>query len=76
MYRPKEELDALTAQAVLEAAGIKVVVRSFQIPWYDGVARFMRPEWGEVLVADEDLEAAEEVLKGFFGWVEPKEAAG
>lgn len=67
VYRPKDELSALTAQAVLEAAGIKAVVRSLQIPWYDGVARFMRPEWGEVLVADEDLGAAKEVLKGFFG---------
>ena len=50
---------------LFEANGIPAMIRSFQIPAYDGLARVMRPVWGEVLVAEENLARARELLDAF-----------
>jgi hypothetical protein len=41
------------------------MARSFQIPAYDGLARMMRPVWGEILVDEADLAKATELIEGF-----------
>jgi hypothetical protein len=50
---------------LFEENGIPAMIRSFQIPAYDGLARLMRPVWGEVLVAEEDMARAKELLDAF-----------
>lgn len=65
VYSPPDELLANTVRDLLESAGIPALVRSFQIPAYDGIARMMRPTWGEVLVEEEDWERARELVEGF-----------
>ncbi|MEO0098211.1 MAG: DUF2007 domain-containing protein [candidate division WOR-3 bacterium] len=65
LYKPKDENEAIFLQHLLESKGIKVFVKSYQIPWYDGLAMVMRPEWGEIQVAEEDFPEAEEILKDF-----------
>lgn len=50
---------------LFEANGIPAMIRSFQIPAYDGLARVMRPVWGEVLVEEEDMARAKELLDAF-----------
>ena len=50
---------------LLEQNGIPAMARSFQIPAYDGLARMMRPVWGEVLVEEADVEKAKELVEGF-----------
>jgi len=50
---------------LFEDNGIPAMIRSFQIPAYDGLAQVMRPVWGEVLVAEENLARAEEILDAF-----------
>jgi|UniRef100_A0A7C3UVR1 hypothetical protein len=66
LYKPKDESEALLLKHLLESKGIKVFLKSYQIPWYDGLAMVMRPEWGEIQVAEEDFPEAEEILKDFF----------
>jgi len=56
---------ANTLRDLLEQNGIPAMVRSFQIPAYDGLARMMRPVWGEVLVEEADLDRAAELIEGF-----------
>jgi len=63
LYKPPDELLAVRIKDLLEQQGVVAVLRSYQMPWYDGLAKMMRPEWGEVLVADEDFDRAKELLE-------------
>jgi hypothetical protein len=63
LYKPSDELFAVRLKDLLEQQGIVAVLRSYQMPWYDGLAKMMRPEWGEVLVTDEDFDRAKELLE-------------
>ncbi|MGB9742952.1 MAG: DUF2007 domain-containing protein [bacterium] len=65
VYQAENELMANTIRDLLETNGIPALVHSFQIPGYDGIAQVMRPAWGEVLVAEEDLAPAREIIEGF-----------
>ena len=65
LYKPPDELMANSIKDLLEENGIAAMVRSFQIPAYDGIAMMMRPEWGQVLVEEEDMARAQELLQGF-----------
>jgi len=61
LYKPADELLAVRIKDLLEQQGIPAMLRSYQMPWYDGLAKMMRPEWGEVLVAEEDYDRAREL---------------
>jgi hypothetical protein len=50
---------------LFEDNGIPAMIRSFQIPAYDGLAQLMRPVWGQVLVAEENMARAKELLEAF-----------
>jgi hypothetical protein len=65
VYRPDDELMANAVRDLFEENGIPAMIRSFQIPAYDGLARMMRANWGEVLVAEEDMAKAKELLDAF-----------
>jgi hypothetical protein len=65
VYRPADELMANAVRDLLEESGIPAMIRSFQIPAYDGLARVMRPVWGEVLVDDEYVARAKELIDAF-----------
>jgi hypothetical protein len=65
VYRPADELMANAVRDLFEENGIPAMIRSFQIPAYDGLARVMRPAWGEVLVEEEDMARAKELLDAF-----------
>jgi hypothetical protein len=65
VYRPADELMANAVRDLFEQNGIPAMIRSFQIPAYDGLAQVMRPVWGEVLVEEEDMVRAKELLDAF-----------
>lgn len=65
LYKPKSEIEAITIQSFLESIGIKAFIRSYDLPYFDGIAKMMRSDWGEILVAEEDFEKASEFLKEF-----------
>ncbi|MEO0072747.1 MAG: DUF2007 domain-containing protein [candidate division WOR-3 bacterium] len=65
VYKPENELLALSLKALLEESGIKVLVKSYQIPWYNGLAKMMRPAWGEILVSEEDYPKAKDLIENF-----------
>jgi hypothetical protein len=56
---------ANTVRDLFEQNGIPALAHSYQIPAYDGLARMMRPVWGEVLVEEADWDRAKELLDGF-----------
>lgn len=65
LFKPDNELLALSIKSLLENEGIYSIVRSYQIPAYDGIAQMMRPKWGEILVAEDDYEKAKDLLGDF-----------
>ena len=65
LYRAPDELMANSIRDLLEQHGIPAALHSFQIPAYDGIARMMRPHWGEVLVEEENRDHAQELLDDF-----------
>jgi hypothetical protein len=65
VYKAPNEFMANTIKALLENEGIDAVIRSHQIAMYDSIAMMMKPDWGEVLVRDEDLEEAAGLVEGF-----------
>ncbi len=65
VYNPENELMAVTIKSLLEESGIKAMIHSFQIPWYDGLAKMMKPDWGEILVDEDDYNEAYEIISNF-----------
>jgi hypothetical protein len=71
LYKPSDELLAVRIKDLLEQEGIVAMLRSYQMPWYNGLAKMMRPEWGEVLIAEEDWSRAKELLDDLLASLEP-----
>ncbi|MDH5185594.1 MAG: DUF2007 domain-containing protein [candidate division WOR-3 bacterium] len=65
LFKPDNELLALSIKSFLESEGIYAIVRSYQIPAYDSIAQMMRPNWGEIIVSEEDYQRAKELLDVF-----------
>lgn len=65
VYKAPDEFMANTIKSLLENEGIDAVIKSHQIAMYDSIAMMMKPEWGEVLVRNEDLEEARALVSGF-----------
>jgi hypothetical protein len=69
VYRAPDEFAAIAVGHVLETAGITPWVRSIQIPWYDSIMKTARGYWGDVLVAEQDREAALRIVNEFLARV-------
>lgn len=65
LFKPENELLAMSIKSLLENEGICSIIHSYQIPAYDGIAQMMRPQWGEIQVAEEDYAEAKEILDIF-----------
>jgi hypothetical protein len=65
VYKPENELMAVTIKSLLEESGIQAMIHSFQIPWYNGLAKMMKPAWGEILVDEDDYTEAADIIRNF-----------
>jgi hypothetical protein len=70
LYKPADEFLAIRIKDLLEQEGVEAITRSYQMPWYDGLAKMMRPQWGEVLVSEEDFDRAREILADLLATIE------
>ncbi|MCK4353412.1 DUF2007 domain-containing protein [candidate division WOR-3 bacterium] len=64
-YKAPDEFAAITIRSLLENEGMKVWVKSYQISMFDNIAQVMRPYWGEIFVADKDLEQAKSIVEDY-----------
>jgi hypothetical protein len=62
-FRAADEPSLHRVRSTLEAEGVKAVVRSFEVPWYDDVFKHPSGAWGEVLVLEQDAEKAREIIE-------------
>ena len=64
-YIAPDEFTAITIREMLKGMGITAEIRRFETAWLDGLPKFMKGGWGEVLVDDEDVVAALQYIKEF-----------
>jgi len=65
VHRATTEVEAIAVEQVLRASGLRVWVRSRQVPGYATVIASASGVWGDVMVAAEDADRAREVLAGY-----------
>ncbi len=65
VFKPSSEIEAEYVRKMLEYNGIYCIVKSFQIPWFDGISKVMRPEWGSIEVREEDYDKAKRLIEEF-----------
>jgi hypothetical protein len=65
VYEAPDEFMAITIRSLLENEGIEVLVKSYQISMFDGIAQVMKSVWGKLLVTDEDYERASSMVNEY-----------
>ena len=65
VYKAPDEFMAKTIESLLTLNGIKTILKSYQVPLYDSIVTFIKGDWGELLVREEDKTKASELIKGF-----------
>ena len=62
VFDPPDPMIGQSLAALLEDNGIKSVLKSEQIPMYDGVAMMLQSRWGQLLVLEGDSARARELI--------------
>ncbi len=65
VYKAHDEFEAISLRDLLEKEDVQVVIRSRQIPMYDGIMTMAVGYWGDLLVKEKELEKAKEIIEGF-----------
>ena len=65
VYKAHDEFEAISLRELLFKEGIEAVIQSRQIPMYDGVMTLAIGYWGDLLVKEEDLKKAKDLIDGF-----------
>jgi len=65
VYKAHDEFEAISLRELLFKEGIEAVIQSRQIPMYDGVMTLAVGYWGDLLVKEEDLKEAKDLIDGF-----------
>jgi len=65
VHKPENEFMAMSIKSLLEESGIHAMIHSYQIPWYNGLAKMMRSSWGEILVDEDDYDEALGIIEKF-----------
>jgi hypothetical protein len=68
VYNPMDEVTAGALLAALKAEGIRAELRQFHNPWE--ISWLEGRPWGEILVLEEDAEAAQQTIKDFLTSIE------
>ena len=73
VYKPGSEIEAEYIKTMLEYNGIYAIVKSFQIPWFDGISKVMRTEWGSIEVEEKNYKIAKKLIDTFLKELEEKD---
>jgi hypothetical protein len=65
VYIAPDEFTAITLREMLKSRNIEAAIRRFETSWLDGLPKFMKGGWGEVLVDEKDVTMAEELIQEF-----------
>ncbi len=62
VYDAPDQMSALALSSLLNDSGISAIVKSEQIPMYDGVAMMLFSRWGRVMVLENQYEKAKTLI--------------
>lgn len=65
VYKAPDEFMAKTIESLLEENGIQVLTKSFQVPHLDSIVTYIKGNWGEILVREDQKDVASEIIEGF-----------
>jgi arsenate reductase-like glutaredoxin family protein len=65
VYKAPNEFMAKTIESLLEQNGIQVLTRSFQVPHLDSIVTYIKGDWGEILVREDQKAEALDYIDGF-----------
>ncbi len=65
VYKAPNEFMAKTIESLLKEHGIQVLMRSFQVPHLDSLVTYIKGDWGEILVREEEKAEALDCIEGF-----------
>ncbi len=65
VYKAHDEFEAISLRDLLKVEGVEAVIRSRQIPMYDGIMTMAVGYWGDLLVKEKDSEKAKGIIEGF-----------
>lgn len=62
VYDAPDQMSALAISSFLNGNDIRAIVKSEQIPMYDGVAMMLFPRWGQVMVLEKQYGKAKALI--------------
>jgi len=65
VFDAPDQLSAISISSFLNDNGIRAVIRSEQIPMYDGVAMMLFPRWGQVVVLEHQSGEARKLIDDY-----------
>jgi 4-hydroxy-tetrahydrodipicolinate synthase len=75
VHQAATEVEALALEQALRAAGLRVWLRSRQVPGYADIIASASGVWGDLLVAPEDADRARDVVSGYLAALSPQEGS-
>jgi len=76
VFDPPDQMIGQAVAALLEDNGIRCILKSEQIPMYDGVAMMLQSRWGQLLVLVGDRIRAQELINEYLSAPEQEEPEG
>jgi hypothetical protein len=71
LQRVPDEVSGVMMKGILENSGIKAILRSAKIPWYNGIgSTWSTYYWGKLLVPKEELETSRKVIDDYLSALE------
>ncbi|MDP2807750.1 MAG: DUF2007 domain-containing protein [bacterium] len=65
VFDPPDQMIGQALAALLEDNGIRCILKSEQIPMYNGVAMMLQSRWGQLMVLEGDRARAEDLIKEY-----------
>ena len=65
VYDAPDQMSAMALSSFLNDSGIGAIVKSEQIPMYDGIALMLFPRWGRVMVLEHQYEKARALINEY-----------
>lgn len=76
VFDPPDQMIGQSLAALLEDNGIRCILKSEQIPMYDGVAMMLQSRWGQLMVMEGDRTRAQELINEYLSAPEQEESGG
>jgi len=64
-FQSGDESEAYLIKGLLEGEGIPVMIRSRQVPMYDGIFSYGESCWGDIMVHRDNLERGQQLIRDY-----------